>query len=160
MSYTTVVYKWPLIFVALLVAGSVAYIFVAPVKAPTKNGRVTVLTTERGNADTLRNISIKPGDFIFSPLTVKGEARGTWFFEASFPIVITDWDGKIIAQVPAQAQGEWMTNEYVPFVATLTFTKPTPGDPSTNRGTIILQKDNPSGLPEHDDSLEIPIVFK
>ncbi len=26
--------------------------------------------------------------------------------------------------------------------------------------TLILLKDNPSGLPEHDDALEIPIVIQ
>jgi len=30
----------------------------------------------------------------------------------------------------------------------------------TDNGTLILEKDNPSGLPEHDDSLEIPVVLK
>ena len=27
------------------------------------------------------------------------------------------------------------------------------------RGSLILKKDNPSGMPEHDDALEIPIFF-
>jgi hypothetical protein len=27
------------------------------------------------------------------------------------------------------------------------------------QGTLIMQKDNPSGLPEHDDAFEIPIRF-
>jgi len=44
----------------------------------------------------------------------------------------------------------------VPFTATLTFTKP----PYENSGTLILKKDNPSGLPQNDAALEIPIVFK
>ena len=29
----------------------------------------------------------------------------------------------------------------------------------SNRGALILKKDNPSGLPEHDDALEVPILF-
>ena len=53
-----------------------------------------------------------------------------------------------------------MTEEFVPFSAVLEFVTPTAGDPELNRGTLILQKDNPSGLPEHDDALEIPVVFK
>lgn len=102
----------------------------------------------------------RPGDRISSPLTVRGRARGTWFFEASFPVVLTDWDGRIIAQVPAQATDEWMTTDFVPFEATLNFTVPAgPGD-GTNRGFLILRKDNPSGLPEHDDSREIMIHFE
>lgn len=98
----------------------------------------------------------KPNEAITSPLTIKGKARGTWFFEASFPIYLTNWDGLIIAEGYATADGEWMTTEFVPFTATLTFTKPE----YKNNGSLILQKDNPSGLPEHDNALEIPILFK
>ncbi len=152
---------WTLIGVFILIlAGVVALILLPPRTANAPGDGVQQWVTERGNADILRNISIQGGDTVSSPLTVTGEARGNWFFEASFPVILTDWDGRIIAQVPAQAQGEWMTEEFVPFSATLTFTTPIPGDPAVNRGALILQKDNPSGLPEHDDALEIPVVFK
>jgi len=96
-----------------------------------------------------------PNSIITNPLSIKGEARGNWFFEASFPIYLTDWDGLIIAEGYATAEGEWMTTEFVPFSANLTFTKPE----YKNNGSLILRKDNPSGLPEHDDALEIPIFF-
>src|SRR3989344_406857 len=142
----------------IIVVGTVA-LFVLPPNTANAPGGLTWVT-ERGNADILRNISIHPGDAVTSPLGITGEARGTWFFEASFPVTLTDWDGKIIAQLPAQAIGDWMTEEYVPFGVTLTFDTPTPGDPTVNRGFLILQKDNPSGLPEHDDALEIPVIFK
>lgn len=100
--------------------------------------------------------SPKPGDTITSPLTVTGEARGNWFFEASFPATLVDWDGKIIAEVPIQAKGDWMTENYVPFEGTITFPAQSPG----SRGTLILKKDNPSGLPENDKAIEIPILYK
>jgi len=107
--------------------------------------------------DVLMVSSPKPNDMVTSPLIVTGEARGNWFFEGSFPIVIVDWDGLIIGEGIATAQGEWMTTEFVPFIATITYSiaSTTP----RNNGTLILKKDNPSGLPEHDDSREIPIVF-
>lgn len=92
---------------------------------------------------------------ITSPLTFSGKARGTWFFEGSFPVSLVNWDGLIIAEGYATASGEWMTEEYVPFTGTLTFDKPGYGD----RGAIIFQKDNPSGLPENDNALEISIRF-
>jgi hypothetical protein len=97
-----------------------------------------------------------PGSEIVSPLEIKGEARGVWFFEASFPVILTNWDGLIIAEGYATAQSDWMTTEYVPFTATLTFAKPEYNE----RGTLILKKDNPSGLPEHDDAFEYTIRFK
>ena len=98
-----------------------------------------------------------PNERISSPITISGKARGTWFFEASFPIVIVNWDGLIIGEGIATAQSDWMTTEFVPFTATITYTL----DPATpyDRGAIILKKDNPSGLPEHDDAREIPIFF-
>lgn len=111
--------------------------------------------------DLIRLYNIKEGDVITSPLVLEGEARGTWFFEASFPVSIVNWDGLIIAEHYASAEGEWMTTDYVPYTSTIEFESPyNEGDPDfMKRGAIILQKDNPSGLPEHDDALEIPIMF-
>lgn len=88
------------------------------------------------------------------PLTITGEARGTWYFEASFPVKIVDSANNIIAQTPAQAQGDWMTENFVPFTATLS-------GAATQRteATLILQKDNPSGLPQNDESVSIPIIL-
>lgn len=94
---------------------------------------------------------------ISSPVTITGKARGTWYFEASFPIVIVDWDGRIIGEGIAQAQSDWMTEDFVPFSATVSFDLP--ADTPYRRGAIILRKDNPSGLPEHDDALEVPVQF-
>jgi hypothetical protein len=92
---------------------------------------------------------------VTSPIIVTGEARGTWFFEASFPISVVNWDGLIIGEGYATAQGEWMTEEFVPFVGVITYNLPV--DSYSRNGTIIFRKDNPSGLPEHDDALEIPV---
>lgn len=99
----------------------------------------------------------RPNQTISSPLTITGEARGNWYFEASFPVVLTDWDGRIIAEGIATAQADWMTTEFVPFEAKLTFTADK--NAYSQKGTLILRKDNPSGLPEHDDALEIPVEF-
>jgi len=100
--------------------------------------------------------SPRPNQTIKSPLAIKGQARGFWFFEADFPVVLTDWDGLIIGEGIAVAQGEWMTEEFVPFTAEIKFEVPE----YKNNGTLILQKDNPSGSPENDDALEIPVFFE
>jgi hypothetical protein len=158
--------KWwilGLVFIAILV-GLIALIFLPgkTAQAPTTPHATSTpqWVTQRGKSDVLRNISVHPGESVSSPLTITGEARGTWYFEASFPVELSNWDGTIIAQTPAHAQGDWMSGDYVPFSVTLTFTTPTPGDPTVNRGTLILRKDNPSGLPQNEDALEIPVVFK
>lgn len=96
-----------------------------------------------------------PNALVSSPLQIDGQAKGTWFFEASFPVVIMDGNGKVIGTGYAQAQDEWMTTDFVPFRSVMTFTPP-----ETETGTLILQKDNPSGLPEFDDSVSIPIRFR
>jgi hypothetical protein len=113
-------------------------------------------------ADLIVLNSPQPNDYISSPLQLSGQARGYWFFEASFPIVLTNWDGLIIAEGYATATSDWMTEEFVPFTATLEFTSPyVDTDPDfMSRGSLILQKDNPSGLPENDNALELPIYFE
>ncbi len=108
------------------------------------------------NIIKIRNVSVQSGDYIKSPLVITGEARGIWYFEASFPIDLKDGNGFIIAQSHAEAQGEWMTENFVPFVAKIEFTKPK----DKNTGTLILKKDNPSGLSEYDESFEIPIFYE
>ncbi len=119
---------------------------------------------ETGKADLIRVHTPKPNDIISNPLEIQGEARGYWFFEADFPVILTDWDGRIIAEIPAAAQGEWMTEEFVSFIATLAFDKPYENSKDVpefmKRGTIIFQKDNPSGLPENDDALEFTVFFE
>jgi hypothetical protein len=97
-----------------------------------------------------------PDATVTSPLRITGSARGNWYFEASFPVRLVDAQGNTIAQVPAQAQGEWMTENFVPFVATLTWAT---SSVTGATGTLILMRDNPSGLPEHDAQIEIPVIF-
>ena len=114
-------------------------------------------------SDMVRVTAPAANAVITSPFTVAGEARGTWYFEASFPVEILDAnrheilnaDGNAVASFIAQAQGEWMTEGFVPFTATLDF-----APPATDTGFIVFKKDNPSGLPEHDASVEIPIRFR
>jgi len=93
---------------------------------------------------------------ISSPLSISGRARGVWYFEGSFPVELVDAYGNTVAEGHVTAQGEWTTEEFVPFLGILQFNNYIKG----SAGKLILKKDNPSGLPEHDDSIEIPIVFK
>lgn len=117
----------------------------------------TTVSNESIKTNIIRLNTPIPNQIIQSPLVIKGEARGSWFFEASFPVVLTNWDGLIIAQGIAKAKSNWMTSDFVPFEAILTFSI----DKKTynNKGTLILKKNNPSGLPKNDNSFEIPIIF-
>jgi hypothetical protein len=106
-------------------------------------------------AEMIRVSTPAAGSTISSPLSVSGQARGGWYFEASFPVQILDANGKVIGEGPAQAQGEWMTSEFVPFSASISFTKPT-----TATGIVRFKNDNPSGLPENDRHVDVPVMFK
>lgn len=90
-----------------------------------------------------------------SPLTISGQARGYWYFEASFPVKLLDANGKLLAIKPAQAIGEWMTENFVPFSIELEFE-----DPATDTGVLVLEKDNPSDLPESADEIRIAVRFR
>lgn len=115
----------------------------------------TVVETERPSKDDLISVSnIMPEQRLSSPFTVEGEARGNWYFEATFPIEIINEKGETIGQSYAQAQGEWMTEEYVPYEGTIEFD---PGE--STKGEFILKNSNASGLPENDKELRIPITF-
>ncbi|MFZ2038400.1 MAG: Gmad2 immunoglobulin-like domain-containing protein [Minisyncoccia bacterium] len=95
-----------------------------------------------------------PNSENISPLKITGQARGLWFFEASFPIKIQDLEGKTIVSGVATAKDDWMTDDFVNFEAELKFKVST-----TTKAVLILEKDNPSGLEENSDSLYLPIVL-
>jgi len=130
-------------------------IFIAFVAYYFATNQVVQKNTCFGNDDIVI-CSPLPNQEITSPLEITGQARGPWFFEADFPVILTDWDGLIITEHYAIAQTDWMTTDFVEFKATLEFEKPE----LYNRGSLILKKSNPSDLPENDDALEIPIFFK
>jgi hypothetical protein len=127
-----------------------------PSQCKTPDGET--FTEDIGNelekSDLIRVSNPRPNQIIKSPLIVDGEARGFWFFKASFPVKILNERGEVVVQGLAQAQGDWMTENFVQFRAELIFEVP-----STEKGNLVLEKDNPSGLPEHADELRIPIRF-
>lgn len=118
--------------------------------APTPSQEPEILAYK----DVLVIYDLQPNDEIRSPLVIKGKARGTWFFEATFPIALRGNEGQVMAQTYATADGEWMTEDFVPFTATVTFNQPTGGS-----GMLIFEKDNPSGLPENADEFRVKVNF-
>jgi hypothetical protein len=147
--------------IAVLVIGvGSAFYYAKPMTPKIKDSRPGAVFILKTDVDTKNDIIVveKPlsDETISSPFTIEGEARGNWFFEASFPIELRDLDGNVLKTVVAQAQGDWMTTEFVPFTAKLVFAKPT----SPMSAVLVFKKDNPSGLPEHDDSIEIPVTIQ
>ena len=96
------------------------------------------------------------GQTVTSPIKITGKARGNWFFEASFPIQLVDSNGNIIATSIGTAQSDWMTTDFVNFTSTIEYNRAS----STGNALLVLNKDNPSGNPEFDQSIFIPVVLK
>ena len=132
-----------------------------PRQCRTKDGRLyaeeiaVAPTYTKATADSIVVDLPYPGAVTGKEFAVVGQARGTWYFEASFPVVLIDASGKIIATGIAQAEGDWMTENFVPFKATIKA-------PASFIGpaTLVLRKDNPSGLPENDASISFPITVE
>ncbi len=116
--------------------------------------KVPVENISTSTSDMIRVDRPLPNVLIQSPLVVSGSARGNWYFEATLPVRVFDSTGKLLGSGPAQAQGDWMTTNFVPFQATITFATST-----TEAGTVVFAKDNPSGLPANDASVSIPVYF-
>lgn len=112
-------------------------------------------TYQNASEDLIKVDLPNPGAVTGKDFSIIGEARGNWYFEASFPIQVLAEDDSVLVDTFATAQGEWMTTEFVPFRADIQV-------PATYSGkaTVILRKDNPSGLPENDASVSFPITIE
>ena len=142
-----------LVVAALVIAG--VWFGTHRVAPPSIVPPVVEATYTNASADLVVVTSPLPGATVPATFTVTGQARGTWYFEASFPLEVVSATGEQLVQMPVQAQGEWMTTNFVPFSAQVTL-------PATYKGAvkIILHNDNPSRLQENEKSLTIPIVIQ
>jgi|GEM_PF-1459465 hypothetical protein len=96
------------------------------------------------------------GALITSPATIIGTVTGGgWFNEATFSVKVVDGDGTVLGTGVAQAQDDWTSTSSVPFTAIVQFSAS-----HGVTGTVMLSKDNPSGLPQNAASLSIPVRFK
>lgn len=127
-----------------------------PEQCSTPDGRH--FTRDIGNqmqfSDELIINSPRPNTQITSPLQLDGSARGFWFFEATLNAEVYDAEGQSLGMGFATAEGEWMTEEFVEFSGSMEF-----DTPSTDTGTVVIRNANPSGLPENQKELTIPVRF-
>lgn len=119
----------------------------------TKNQKPVSYTSLKG--EVVKVQTPRANEKISSPLTVSGEVKGNWSFEANLPVALTDANGQVIATGFVTLQGDWMTTDYVPFQGTLSFVKSS----SAKQGYLVLKKDNPSGQADLDDAVKIPVRF-
>lgn len=102
--------------------------------------------------DLIKVTSLPVGAVVGKQFEIRGEARGSWFFEASFPVVVRGAKGEVLAETNAKAGADWMTTAFVPFTATVTIP-----DTYTGDAAVMLKKDNPSGVSAKDASYTFPI---
>lgn len=146
-----------LIIVFIVILGLTWALFAIPAPEPA-TPPVTATSTPSVSLSPLaaRVVVISPasGATVSKTFTVSGKAPGPWYFEASFPIKVVDANNNFIGQGIAQAQTDWMVVDDVVFVAAVT----TSG--YSGPATLVLMRDNPSGMPENDDSISIPVVIQ
>lgn len=102
--------------------------------------------------DEIMIFNPKVNSEISSPLKLEGKVRGFWLFEAVMPVRLLDKEGKELAVGYIEATEDWMTENFVHFKGELSFVSKEEGE-----GTLIFQKDNPSGLPEYDKEFRMPV---
>lgn len=67
----------------------------------------------------LRNLSFFDGGLISYGSTYIGEAKGTMFQNGTFPVIIVDNEGRVLASTPAINTGSWATPGWVRFQFTI-----------------------------------------
>ncbi len=87
-------------------------------------------------------------------LTFSGEARGTWFFEASFRAEVRDSTGTIVSVASVQGAGDWESEVFVPFTVSIKIP-----DTVVGRGTVVLIKNNRTSDSLPDDSYTVSVQF-
>lgn len=77
-------------------------------------------------------------------------------FEATFHVFLEDMEGNEIANTPIMTSANWMTEDFVPFEETLTFSA---GD--AKEGKLIFRQHDASGPDEGPEprSFEMPVRF-
>lgn len=113
----------------------------------------TSLQSEKGVTLTLT--SPERSGNVTSPLSVAGSVPGAWSHEGQFTLRLLNADSNVLAEGAATLDGDWMSENQVPFSASLTFTAPVAG----SMGLLVLEKANPSGLQDNADSVTVPIQF-
>lgn len=109
------------------------------------------LKTEKGIP--LELIYPQPNTEVGCEFELSGKISNQWFFEGSFPVSIVV-DGKTVLETQALTEEEWTKEGDISFYSKIKCDSGCVGS-----GNIVLKKDNPSDLPENDDSFSIPVTF-
>ncbi len=142
--------------IALIVIGIYTYVYQKPsIVTDTSTRVVPKISYVNASEDMIKVDLPFPGAVTGKEFSVIGRARGTWFFEASFPLELRDKDGKVLVNAIAQSQGNWMTTDFVPFKVDIKVPQS-----YTGPATLVLKRDNPSGIATYDASASFDITVE
>ncbi|MHB8913728.1 MAG: hypothetical protein ACYC4I_01825 [Minisyncoccota bacterium] len=110
----------------------------------------------RSSSPTIQVSSPLPGATVDTKnIVITGKAPGSWYVDAQFPVdFYVPGDMGPIGTFQAQAQGDWKTNNLVPFTANFYI------GGITGPAELILYEANPSNNPGRDASITVPIIAK
>jgi len=90
-----------------------------------------------------------------STLTFSGEAKGFWFVNPSFPVILRAVEsGQTLASGRATSEGNWLDTDFVKFSGKLHFKVST-----TTLAELVLKSENNTGL-NSDNELIVPIILE
>lgn len=142
-----------IILVLTVIAGGYFLIFQTPPTPPVISTPTAISTPSiSSNQPTLT--SPQPESIITGPLVIRGYVPKNWTFEGQFRMKLLDDKRKLIIQdrVPVEWDAE-NQKDALYFVESYNY------HTTSKSGYLVLENDNPSGLPENHKSTETPIYF-
>ena len=108
-----------------------------------------------GHSSDLENFSILPNTKVSEKKIIQGVVKSNYFFEGNIGVNILGNDKKLLRSGHATAVGEWASPDPVKFQGELDFSGLVKGP-----AFIEIHNDNPTGLPENDKSILVPVVIE
>ncbi len=142
------------IVVLVIVAALGVWVYLTPADTNNGNNNGGTQTGQKFSSPNVRVDTPTIGASVDKTFTVSGEVRGNWTFEANLPLKVVDPSGEQIGVGYGMTTEDWMTTEFVPFTGQVTVAD------YSGPAKLVLMKDNPSGMPENDDSVEFDIVIE
>lgn len=107
--------------------------------------------------DVIKVTVPKANQLVKSPFKLSGEAVGGWYYNEQLMARLEDDNGKILFTKPLKALESTKTDNYVPFVAAITFVR---AEAETPKGKLIIERTNTAFSDGELGPLVIPVEFE
>lgn len=99
----------------------------------------------------------KVDTIVTSPVILSGEARGSLFLEAVLAVDVVDEEGNVVGKGAIRAEGDWMTDDFVPFQGKIAFDLP--DGVSNSAGAIAFIQEDISGGGADKVLFSVPVML-